>query len=94
MVRGLRCRWAQDTARLTFGVLRGLPHNRFNAELYEASKIGKAKIQDWPIEFGIRAEAPTQDFLLMFVGNGVSKQANQPEGLAYSSAMVSQSPDS
>ena len=40
----------QDTARQTFGALRGLPHNRLEAILYEASKTGIGKIQDWLVK--------------------------------------------
>jgi hypothetical protein len=78
----------QDTARLTIGALRDLPHNRFDAELCEASKIGQAKIQDWPIEFGIRAKDPAQDFQMNIVGSGLHKQATK--GHANFSALVSQ----
>ena len=60
----------QDTARQTFGALRGLPHNRLEAILYEASKTGIGKIQDWLVKNSGWAEDAMQYFLMLFVCNG------------------------
>ncbi len=68
----------------------GLPHNILDAILDEASKIGIVEIQDWLIKLGIRAENPTQDFLMLTVGDCLRKQGNQC--IAYFSAMLVQSP--
>ena len=68
----------------------GLPHNILNTKLDEASKIGIVKIQDRLIKLGIRAQNPTQDFLMLTVGDCLREQANQC--IAYFSAMIIQSP--
>ena len=51
----------QDQVLLTFDARRGLPHNILDAKLPEASKIGKAKMEDWLIEGHISSEHPTQE---------------------------------
>ncbi len=53
---------------------RGLPHNILDAKRDEASKIGIFEIQDWLIKLGIRAENPTQDILMLTVGDCLCKQ--------------------
>ncbi len=67
----------QDRARQTMAARSGLPHNILYAKLDEASKIGIVEIQDWLIELGIRAENPTQDLLMLCVGDCLRKQDNQ-----------------
>jgi hypothetical protein len=67
----------QHRARLTFGAWRGLPYNILDAKLYEGSQSGIVEIQDWLIKLGTRAENPTQDFLMLLVGDDLRKQGNQ-----------------
>ena len=80
----------QHRARLTFGAWRGLPHNILDAKLYEGSQSGIVEIQDWLIKLGTRAENPTQDFLMLLVGDDLRKQGNQCT--AYFRTIIIQSP--
>ena len=69
---------------------RGLPHNILDTKLDQASKIGIVEIQDRLIKIGIRAQNPTQNCLMLTVGDRLRKQANQC--IAYFSEMIIQSP--
>ena len=82
----------QNTARLTFRALQGLPHNRLEAVLYEASKTGIGEIQDWLIKIRGWAEDATQDFLRQFVCNGSRRQKQGTKGRTHHCAMVIQCP--
>jgi len=82
----------QNTARLTFPALRGLPHNRLEAVLHEASKTGHGKIQDRLIKSSGRTEDATQDFLRQFLLNGSRRRQQGTKGIAHRSAMVIQCP--
>ena len=75
---------------MTLAARRGLPHNIFDAIFHEMCKIGIVEIQDWLIKRSSWAENPTQDFLMLFVGDWLRKEGNQ--GSAYSVAMFIQSP--
>ncbi len=60
-----------------FSAEHGLQDHIMYARLDEASKTGLVEIQDWLIELGIRAENPTQDLLMLCVGDCLHKQDNQ-----------------
>ena len=82
----------QNTARLTFRALRGLPHNRLEAVLHEASKTGIGKIQDRLIKSSGGTEDATQDFLRQFLRNGSRRRQQGTKSIAHHSAMVIQCP--
>ncbi len=66
----------QDRVRQSVAACSGLPHNIFDTKLDEASKIRIVEIEDRLIKLGIRAQNPTQDFLMLTVGDCLHKQAN------------------
>ena len=80
----------QDRARHRVFACSVLPHNILNTKLDHLSHIGFVEAQDRFIECRITAQNPTQDFLVLIIGDCLRKQARQ--SIAYFSAMIIQSP--
>ena len=60
----------------------------FNTILDQTSHIGFVETQDQSIDCDIRAQNPTQDFLMLTIGDCLRKQAHQ--SITYFSAMIIQ----
>ena len=67
----------QDRVRQRVFACSCLPHNTLNTILDQASHIGFVETQDRSIECDISAQNPTQDFLMLTIGDCLRKQAHQ-----------------